>query len=440
MKKRKKALRLIAAFCAAVTAFSCAGVFVSAAEKTKTLLSEPIETEMYQQSKSTAYIQEPVSYFGGKVNFLKKSADGRHTNWKFKGNAAGLDYVDLYGQLLRDSQNIKLVNTYYKNYPSTRISSGGTFFSISLDYTGNAKVTATQTDPYSNTSSNILIYGDITGDSLNFRVCIPTSMETVDFGYRAGQKGGAESKKLGGKSASAGLYKCADGSFVTSDNRLKVTLGKARVRTDGKKYTGTAVSKKNERGTREELWIKSFNGSEVLLFFNPADAKTGDVYTLDDLKTDNESRVRNGLLNREEMFSGFNWTLCLGVGYDREYYTPLLGKLNQFKDATVRVMYYKKNVEAVYYIYAKMDDGKTFEVLCAVDLSKVTVSGEESASSGNSFGKKTCEDCNGSGKCRKCKGKGYVYKMQIGEGMIEQDCTYCSRSGICPECNGKREK
>lgn len=101
--------------------------------------------------------------------------------------------------------------------------------------------------------------------------------------------------------------------------------------------------------------MDSFYRNESFFFCSPMDAlMTGDVYTRKDL-TQEASWVNSKVFTSLSEFAGYRWNLFFGAGHDGDFITPLLGERNEYKDLTVRIMYWNKGVEAVYYIYAEFD-------------------------------------------------------------------------------------
>ncbi|MBQ8518325.1 MAG: hypothetical protein IJ455_01810 [Agathobacter sp.] len=93
---------------------------------------------------------------------------------------------------------------------------------------------------------------------------------------------------------------------------------------------------------------------------------TGDIYRIEELvkstyPTDKRDRITD---------VDFDGKLTFLMSHNGSWIGPN-HHWNKYKQLTVRVMYYEKNVEAVYYVYAKFADGEPSEVeaLVAVDLS-----------------------------------------------------------------------
>ncbi|MCM1189697.1 MAG: hypothetical protein NC541_10435 [bacterium] len=257
---------------------------------------------------------------------------------------------------------MELVDEYEQSY-------GDTFFSWNLNYTGSGNVTASRGATFTDTVSTIEIYGIIKGNKMTAAVWIPQEMEQIDFGLRYG--GQNEEIQIAGASAMTGLYKLSDGSFETADGRLSVSPGQAVVIRDGTSYSTDAAFNRDSELGRDELWVGNFYRNEMLFFCAPEDRLlTGDVYTLKDLIQEADWINRNtSLFKSASTFSDYNWTLFLGMGHDGDFITPLLADYSEFEELTVRVMYWNKNVEAVYYIYAELKSAPyTVEALCAVNL------------------------------------------------------------------------
>ena len=333
----------------------------------RTLVSEPLESDplSYSITADSVYIQDPVEFCDGALTHTSSSSTGNYHVQQFTGSSSDKAVLAEYVQTIcGGGYNLELTAQYDQAFSSN-------FFSWGIDYTGSGDVNA-QTDVVflDDTQANICVYGIIDGNDLEATFWIPQDMEMVDLGLRYG--GGSETVSLAGESALAGLYKLSDGSFETTDGRLSVKPGQATVLRDGSPCTTEATFNRDSQLNRDELWVRNFYRDETLFFCAPENRlETGDVYTLKDL-TQEAGWINSmaGVLNSADSFTDYNWTLFFGAGHDGDFITPLLSDLNEFKDLTVRVMYWNEGVEAVYYIYAAFDSSPhTVEALCAVDLS-----------------------------------------------------------------------
>ncbi|MGI5929472.1 S-layer homology domain-containing protein [Pseudoflavonifractor sp.] len=329
----------------------------------RVLVAQPLEQDPLNQAVTadSVVIQDLVEFCNGGLTYDDIGQSGVYNVRSFEGTEADKAIVDAYvDALCSGGYNLTLVEEYDKTMSST-------FFSYGLNYTGTGNVSSKTTVTYTETEATINIYGVIKRGDMDVHVWIPQQMEQVDLGLRYGQE--AVSVSVAGPSAMAGLYRNADGSFETSDGRLKTTLGQASVLRDGAAYSAAASFQTNEELSRDELWVDSFYRNESFFFCSPMDAlMTGDVYTRKDL-TQEASWVNNKVFASLSEFGGYRWNLFFGAGHDGDFITPLLGERNEYKDLTVRVMYWNKDVEAVYYIYAEFDSSPyTLEALVAVEL------------------------------------------------------------------------
>ncbi|MCI7812449.1 MAG: hypothetical protein SO016_12470 [Lachnospiraceae bacterium] len=331
----------------------------------KTLVSEPMAEDplSYTITSDSVYIQDPIDFCGSALSYSAISTSGNYNVRNFTGTGADKAVMEAYVKAICDGNyNLRLSQEYEQSYSSS-------FFSWGLDYTGSGNVSDTVNVTYTDSNCTICIYGTIERDNMKIAVWIPQSMEQVDLGLRYG--GANQTVTIAGPSASAGLYKLSDGSFETTDGRLSTSLGYATVLRDGTPYITEATFKRDSQSSRDELWVRDFYRDETLFFCAPQNRlMTGDVYTLKDLIQEaswlNRSRT---VLGNADDFDDYTWTLFFGAGHDGDFITPLLADFNEFEDLTVRVMYWDKNVEAVYYIYAEFNSSPyVIEALCAVDL------------------------------------------------------------------------
>lgn len=394
---------------------------------------DPLE---FTVTRDSVYIQNPQDYFGGDVEVLGNSYKDNCTDWKLRGSYEDMkDYVEL---LCGGDFNLTLADSYYKSYPSSRISTGGEFCEWLIDYTGGGSVTGTTESTYlDGKRANVAVYGssDRAGGAVTFHLFIPGEMDQVDLGLR--HSGGNVSVGTGdGTSATAGLYRLADGSFQTTDARLTAKLGEAAVLRDGKECSApTEFVRKAETW---ELWVRDFHNSELLYLSLPRGIAAGGTYTMQDiLKTAWWKSNRSmSSLDDADGFGGYRWGLCLGAGHGRDYILPTYLDNNQFENIVVRVLHWEEDKEAVFYLYAAFKSSpKVVEALCAVDLTETVDKTKEPAGTGGGSG--DCWYCGGDGDCPTCGGSGTVSNPLIGTGRdIEQKCTDCYSPGKCRICGG----
>lgn len=401
---------------------------------TKELIYDPSKSVSVTTSldRSSVEIQNPQAYFSGDLAYIETNNVTNYNEWIFKGPAGPMeDFVEL----LCGGYNLTLVDEYHQTYTS-----GGQFHAYLLDYTGTGQVRQTRDVPYiSGKTGNVAVYGH-TDDSkkpVEFRVYIPKDMRVADLGLR--HSGGNEDMDLPGTSAGAGLYRLADGSFETTDGRLRAAPEKTMVLRDGETYeTDTYLVVKDDV---EELWTGGFAGHDLFYFSNPKNGlHVGDDVTMEDIQTGAawaERSSRSGMLKEADDFDDFIWPWVLGAGHNGKYIIPTK-KDNQFRRILVKLLYDSEE-SRVYYIYAEFVNAPAvYEALCAADKTK-SVDGTASANSVPE-GKTRCSACQGSGDCTTCGGSGKVRKLVAGTNeWVMVDCTSCAPagSGKCRFCGGE---
>lgn len=332
---------------------------------TKTLVTDPLTKDPldYTITSDSVYIQDLVDFCDGLLSYEASSTSGNYLIRNFSGAEEDRAIVDEYvATICNGNYNLSLAVEYDETLSST-------FFSWGIDYTGTGSVRSTTDITYTDAQSTIRIYGTIKRGDMDVHVWIPMEMDIVDLGLRYG--GANKSIRMAGTSAKAGLYRYSDGSFETTDGRLRTSLGQATVIRDGTVITAPASFVRDSSVGRDELWVRDFYRDETLFFCAPQNRLiTGQVYTLRDLIQEQSrlNREPSEVLKNADDFTSRTWTLFFGAGHDGDFITPLLTN-SAFKDLTVRVMYWNKDVEAVYYIYAEFYSAPyVVEALCAVDL------------------------------------------------------------------------
>lgn len=340
----------------------------SPALKGATLVAKPIAVtpqNAVQVTKASTAIQDPSMYCGDALSEEAMTISGSYNVYNFVGDADDKAVLESYvNTLCNGSYNLKLTKTF------NQVNSAATQFSWGLDYTGTGNVTEKMDVTYTNASCTVCVFGSLSQNALRASVWIPQEMEPMDLGLRYGSR--TQVSTLAGTSAAAGLYKLSDGSFQTTDGRLSTAVGKASVLRDGTAYSTTAGFHWDTALGREELSLGNYYQNETLFFSCEANqSMTGDLYTLEHLAR-SEGWLNQSVspLKSAADFSNYTWTLFFGAGHDNDFITPLTSVYNEFKELTVRVMYYSPNQVAVYYIYAEFTSGPyAVEALCAVDLS-----------------------------------------------------------------------
>lgn len=195
-----------------------------------------------------------------------------------------------------------------------------------------------------------------------------------DMGYR--RSGEKEEVKVYGESADAALIKTSEGIYKTDDGRLHTKLNEAMVIRNGE--TAVVTAQHQIRDTKESLLVEYYYRDEGFYLETPKYySLTGDIYRMDELITNDYPTFERDEMEYEE----YNGKLTFLMSHNGEWIGPKYWE-NEFKQLTVRVMYYEKDVEAVYYIYVKFADEEPNEVeaLVAVDLSEKEEIQEQGAS------------------------------------------------------------
>lgn len=217
---------------------------------------------------------------------------------------------------------------------------------------------------YAGNKCHLLIYSDSHGEYL-FKYT--TKLQMKDLGFRMSGDNAPSSPH--GKSAAAGLLRYGTDTFETDDGRLRTTIGEAMILRDGVPFTGVSERVLNKS---EWLWVGDYYRNEEIYFCHDAGyMMQGDIFEIDEFLGASFSytnKTKNRLLVDGHGNNPFFLTSC-----NRGLHGPTIQNDNMFDELILRVMYYKKNDAAVYYVYAKMKDGtepEEIEALCAVSLSK----------------------------------------------------------------------
>ncbi len=400
----------------------------------KELVYDPSESVPVTGSldRSSVEIQDPQAYFGGDLAYKETNNITNYNEWIFEGTAGPMkDFIAL---LCGGGYNLTLTEEYHNTYDD-----GAQFHAYLLDYTGTGQVRQTRDVAFiRGKTGNVAVYAhtDSSKTPLEVRIYIPKDMRTADLGLRHSD-GGADTD-LPGTSAGAGLYRLADGSFETTDGRLRAAPGKTMVLRDGETYeTDTYLVMKDNV---EELWTGGFAGHDIFYFSSPRNGlHVGDEVTMEDIRTGAawaERSTRPGMLKEADDFDDFIWPWVLGAGHNGKYIVPMK-KDNHFNRILVKLLY-DSEAARVYYIYAEFVDAPTvYEALCVADKTKA-VDGNAPANPVPE-GKTPCSACHGSGNCTRCGGSGKTRKLVAGTNeWITADCTSCytAGSGKCRFCGG----
>lgn len=202
------------------------------------------------------------------------------------------------------------------------------------------------------------------GGSQNAVLTINEEVFTVyDMGYR--RNGERQEVKVYGDSAGAALIKTSDGIYKTDDGRLQTKINEAMVIRDG--VSSVAEAYHEIVDTEERLFVEFYYRDEGFYLEVPKYySLTGDIYRIDELVKQSYPTTRRDKITDVD----FDGKPTFLMSYNGEWIGPNT-HWNKYEQLTVRVMYYEKNVEAVYYVYAKFAEGDPTEVeaLVAVDLS-----------------------------------------------------------------------
>ena len=259
--------------------------------------------------------------------------------------------VKEYVQALQ-ANGFTLVDEYYFSYKGKTFQSWG----LTCNALPDAQTIKMQ---YEDTPCHVTIW--MADDDDEYTVSISSSLQFYDTGLRRGNT--VVNETIAGPSAGAGLLRLGDGSYQTTDGRLTAAVGNAMVIRDGKTYTCDArweVEKEDER-----LWVEDYYRNEGFLFEVPKSSlMEGDVLLASDLM-----RERYHTTEKDSLDS-FNWhTPLFALAYNGMWKGPELNGTD-YEALTVRVMYYQKGGDAVYYVYAKLNytEPSEVEALVAVNM------------------------------------------------------------------------
>ena len=304
----------------------------------------------YTAPSSDGMVPDLYYWAQGEVTYEKEPKDNVF-NYKTDANV-----IDAYLQMLQNN-GFTLVDSFSQTYKKTFLSWGFT-----SDSNPDARTISMQ---YTDTPCHVTIwYADKTG---KYRMDVSEDLVVGDTGLR--KDGGNASLAPSGPSACAGLERNKDGSYQTTDGRLKAALGTAMVLRDGTAYI-TDASYAHEDGD-EVLRVENFYRNEGIYFQAPESSMLqDDVYTQRDMRRDrwHDCETMKDL-------AGFRWGSAPVLAMPRNDLW-LGASMNEsvYESQTVRVMYYDKGGEAVFYIYSKFLRGEPQEIeaLCVVDTGKVS--------------------------------------------------------------------
>lgn len=201
------------------------------------------------------------------------------------------------------------------------------------------------------------------GSRTKFTVTVTSKLPVCDTGLR--MDGTVVDLTPKGKSAGAGLVRNADGSYTTSDGRLTAAVGTAMIIRDGTVYSTTTTYE--EEYDNQRIWANDFYRNECLYIQFPQNSlMQNDIFDQRGIPNWNLTE-----LDRNEL-GNFTFKNKIAVFFPHE------GKFYQsawnddyLEAVTVRLMYYDKGGEAVFYVYGKFDHSGSpteIEALIAVNM------------------------------------------------------------------------
>ena len=198
-----------------------------------------------------------------------------------------------------------------------------------------------------------------------FRFCVSRGLPVCDTGLR--RDGTEVDITPQGISAGAALIRNADGSYATDDGRLQTAVGNAMVIRNGQVYNTT--SRYDADGGKEKLWIDDyFRNESIYLQFDAHGLMQGDVRRHVDIRDWNLTAQGKENVDRYQ----YDAPVSLFVFQDGKMRQPAWND-SYYETATLRLMYYDKGGDAVFYIYARFDNGQEpteVEALAAVNMAK----------------------------------------------------------------------
>ena len=215
-------------------------------------------------------------------------------------------------------------------------------------------------DIFTETPCHVSIYWT-DNNRYKFTMNVSPDLEVCDTGAR--YDGSVVDVKPQGESAGAGLVRLSDGSYQTSDGRLTAAVGTAMVIRDGTAYNTAARYALD--GSSQQIWVEGYYRNEGLFIETPENYLVqGDLFRHYDLRRDNLNELDKGSLDGFNYGGVVTFVACgdkwVNPSYNDPYYDAL----------TMRLMYYDKGGDAVFYVYARFKSGnepQEVEALCAVD-------------------------------------------------------------------------
>lgn len=209
---------------------------------------------------------------------------------------------------------------------------------------------------YEDTPCHVSIWSSKKG---TYRVDISPDLKFLDTGLR--WDGSVADLTPQGPSVGTGLLLMPDGSYQTTDGRLRAFTGTANVIRNGKTYTCDA--RHQIESGKERLWLDDYYRNEGIFVEMPESyVMEGDIFQAGDFE-----RERYWADDKESL-THYNWGgPFFSLLYDGKWKGPTLND-SDFEVLTLRVLYYEDGGDAVYYIYARLPgcEPEEVEALCAV--------------------------------------------------------------------------
>lgn len=394
------------------------------ASQSQTLVAEPLATASLAPSGPAIMALE---YYSSDLSVGSSGTSDDALVRKIQGGSGAYKILQAYVDLLCDAYGFEeAVSPYYNTIKDT-------FFEFNLNYTGGSLSGEKIEGTYTDCRCDVMIYGTIEGSKLEGAIWYLDDLTAFDGGYRYGES--SSGKSLVGFSATAGLYRLGDGSFLTDDGLLQTSLGQAMLVSDGEVTTCSAKMLLNESKSHQEIWVENASGSALLEFYFPLSwtLSAGQIYTEETFIVESSYAVSDK--GRFSEMPSYTWSNMFAIYHGNSYLVPITAMGGDLKRVNVRVMYAEGD-EYVFYVCAQFSNSpREMELLIAVTPE---VAAEEAATQGSSSGT-WCSACGGSGDCTTCGGSGKVYKTLPGTTeRVEQDCTACrpAGSGNCAFCGG----
>lgn len=400
-----------------------------------------------KQGKASVKFQSMFDYFPQGFTFSEPTQSGLSYIQKFEASEDDEDAVEAYIEFLcSDGMNFTLADEHYEDFRGmSTANSKKVFAAWALTYNGTASVEQKcdtafiDGEKYALTVYYTIEYGEIEG-VLKWSV----SLESTDLGFRTGGK--IVDIAPGGKSASTGLIRKADGKYETSDGRFSANLNEAVILKNGKTQRGMIEYTDNSNGG-DCFKVTDGNSNKLLCVVFPCSGvqKTGLLLDYNDLLQKYQFPLSGdpyGDLSEDTQVYQYNGSKWLTATYSD----------SPCKDMTFRIVYYNETEQvAVYYIYAYFTEET--EAFCVVDLSKAIKDESQNSSGGgsgssspllnNNNGSSICAVCKNKGKtfCNRCNGTGkIVIRGSIAGFGTDDKKSFTENKGDCPECdNGYKD-